>query len=329
MVKVKQLPAQKKRQDVYQGESEDINIKMKYLFIIVCFFSYSKASSQKLDLLKFRLDARYEINQNYSLKLAQKKISSGSQNPHAYFIAIKLNMMNASSDLNTTKSYLLMSTAISQARRYKKIKIIDSSLINQRSDLLVKLAQKSHLLQVRLDDLGKFAKSSRLKSKLERLNSTPKTKKHSITAKSVDSLVTVPKFFEGKYFGLPIGNELVPSNGLSQEKEIVRLLNIARNARGQTELIWEEGLAKAARYHAYDMATQKYFNHDSYDRINGDLVKVGGTFERIKMFYSSSFVNSENIAAGGATGAATYKQWYNSKGHYHNMFNPSAKRVGY
>jgi uncharacterized protein YkwD len=98
--------------------------------------------------------------------------------------------------------------------------------------------------------------------------------------------------------------------------------------KGLPELEWVEDLANAARYHAYDMATQNYFSHDTYDRIDGKLVKVGGTFPRIKRFYSSTFVNTENIAAGSAGADQTYRQWFTSPGHHKNMFNKSATKVG-
>ena len=57
-------------------------------------------------------------------------------------------------------------------------------------------------------------------------------------------------------------------------------------------------------------------------------MEVGGTFSRIKKFYSKSFVNSENIAAGNESPQVTYEQWYNSPGHYENMTNPASNKVG-
>lgn len=132
----------------------------------------------------------------------------------------------------------------------------------------------------------------------------------------------------GEFYGLPLGDERIMIYSAEGEQEVLKLINAERKKMGMTELIWEEELAYAARYHSYDMATQNYFDHQSYDRINGKLVKVGRTFDRIRKFYSKSFVNSENIAAGSEEGKDTYHQWYTSKGHYDNMFNPSSKRCG-
>ena len=131
-----------------------------------------------------------------------------------------------------------------------------------------------------------------------------------------------------EFFGMPTGNEIVASSSPQGEKDILKIINKARIEKGMSELEWDEDLANAARYHAYDLATQDYFDHASFDRSGGKLVQVGGTFDRIKKFYSKSFVNSENIAAGNESAQATYMQWYNSKGHYENMFNESSKKVG-
>ena len=131
-----------------------------------------------------------------------------------------------------------------------------------------------------------------------------------------------------QFYGLPKGNEVVMSADVDEEQEVLVLINKERVRLGMTPLEWDENLANAARYHAYDLATQDYFDHQSYDRKSGNLVQVGGTFDRIKKFYSASFVNSENIAAGNQSAEGTYEQWFTSEGHYENMFNESSRKVG-
>jgi uncharacterized protein YkwD len=130
------------------------------------------------------------------------------------------------------------------------------------------------------------------------------------------------------FFGKPTGTEKIEPYSISAEKELIKIINEARVSKGLKPLVYDENLANAARYHAYDMASQAYFEHDSHDRVNDKLQKVAGTFDRIKTFYTESFVNSENIAAGSATAQGTYKQWYNSPGHNKNMFNAKSKKVG-
>jgi len=131
------------------------------------------------------------------------------------------------------------------------------------------------------------------------------------------------------FFGIPNGTEVVISAILIMiAGALLEYINKERETFGMVKLDWEEGMARACRYHAFDLGSQNYFNHSTYDRKNGDLVKVGGTFDRIKKFYSASYVNSENIAAGNSDAYGTYMQWYNSPGHYENMFNPESTKVG-
>ena len=107
----------------------------------------------------------------------------------------------------------------------------------------------------------------------------------------------------------------------------VEILNTERKKRGLSELKIDESLCRAARYHSYDMGVQNYFEHATYDRnlVSGNLEHVCKTFERIKSFGSC---NSENIAAGNETAESTYEQWYNSPGHYRNMFSKGWNRIG-
>ena len=75
------------------------------------------------------------------------------------------------------------------------------------------------------------------------------------------------------------------------------------------------------------MGVQNYFEHATYDRnlVSGNLKQVCKTFERIDQFGNSS---GENIAAGNSSAERTYTQWYNSPGHYRNMFDKKWTRIG-
>ena len=128
-------------------------------------------------------------------------------------------------------------------------------------------------------------------------------------------------------YGVPRGDENVPSSSINEEIIFVNLLNKARKEKGMSELKINQDLCRAARYHSFDMGEQNYFEHASYDRneSTGRLEKVCGTFTRINKFAKSY---GENIAAGNGTGERTYEQWYNSPGHYGNMFNPKFKTIG-
>lgn len=125
----------------------------------------------------------------------------------------------------------------------------------------------------------------------------------------------------------PSGKEFLATYDAAAEKEMLELINKERISKKLTPLTLDSNLVRAARYHANDMAHENYFDHDSYNRVNGKLVEAISTFDRIRLFYNN-FANTENIAAGNAAADDTYKQWYNSPGHYANMFNTSAKNVG-
>lgn len=125
----------------------------------------------------------------------------------------------------------------------------------------------------------------------------------------------------------PSGKEYIKTYDAASEKELLELINKERVARKLTPLQLDTNLVRAARYHANDMAHENYFDHDSYNRVNGKLVEVISTFDRIRLFYAN-FANTENIAAGNSTASETYNQWFNSPGHNANMFNTAAKSVG-
>ena len=132
--------------------------------------------------------------------------------------------------------------------------------------------------------------------------------------------------------GNPSGKENIPSSSEYQELCFLNLLNAARKQKGLSELTLSQDLSRAARYHSYDMGKQNYFEHDSYDRdqVSDDLIKVCGTLERIFKFapYFNVGGCAENIAAGNFSANETYNQWFNSPGHYKNMFNSKYKTIG-
>lgn len=149
-------------------------------------------------------------------------------------------------------------------------------------------------------------------------------KKASIDYQMIRPNAKAPKLMKG----MPNGNEIVLSASPEGEQELLDLINAEREKKGLSILQWDEDLARACRYHACDLATDGYFKHNTHDRKKGTLIEIGSAFDRIKKFYRKSFINTENIAAGNAAPKETYQQWYTSKGHYENMFNASANKVG-
>jgi uncharacterized protein YkwD len=126
---------------------------------------------------------------------------------------------------------------------------------------------------------------------------------------------------------IPTGKERIQSANQEEETKMLEMINKERIRKKLKPLVLDSNLVFAARYHAADMATENYFDHDSKNKVNGKLATSMGAFERIAVFYSS-FANTENIAVGNSTANGAYNQWYNSPGHYANMFNSSATKVG-
>jgi len=126
---------------------------------------------------------------------------------------------------------------------------------------------------------------------------------------------------------LASGRENVASSNSDEEQKVLQIINQEREKKRLPPLEWKEDLAHASRYHSYDMGTQDYFNHNSYDRYHGKLKKIASTFHRILRFYSTKSELAENIAKGMSTAKEVYDVWLNSPPHKGTMFNPHAKYV--
>lgn len=125
----------------------------------------------------------------------------------------------------------------------------------------------------------------------------------------------------------PSGNESFTSHNEIEELKLIDILNKARLEKNLRPLTIDPDLVRAARYHAMDMAKENYFSHESQNKVKGKLVKSEDAFDRIKTFYPLGG-NTENIHAGSQDADGAYDAWYNSPGHFENLFNESATKVG-
>ncbi|MGJ7907425.1 CAP domain-containing protein [Actinopolyspora sp. H202] len=118
------------------------------------------------------------------------------------------------------------------------------------------------------------------------------------------------------------GNTAEPdeADGLDKAERILRLTNEARGRADCPDLRLNETLNDAARRHSAQMARQDYLGHrgtDGADHIN--RAKRAG--------YPSVYVG-ENVAAGNADAAKTFRQWMNSPEHRQNILNCSFTELG-
>ena len=291
-----------------------------------------------------RLDRLYRINPDKCLVVVKKKIKKEPKEAAPYFFATKLYADKSEKNTRLKARYAAIYQSIGYAVKFERYSgaILEEKVVweNEKSALNKKIVNL--LKELKEQENNKWIKLVKKHNKLfsDKI-ALPKEKekenKKHFSREQKDYILNEQEFdidvshynehdftSDGIYMGMPTGDENILSASFEEERKLLAILNEFRKLYGMNELEWGEDLARAARYHAHDMATQNYFSHQSYDGYK----KAGNTFERIRAFHKSSFVNSENIAAGNSTAVATFLQWYYSPGHFKNMFNPSSKKVG-
>ena len=301
---------------------------LKSLSIAFVFFvAHSTIASE---IIFNRLNNLYQQDTKKCLVVAKRYIKYLPNNGTSFFFASKIHEDKAETSKTNRGKYLHIKRAINYASGFEEKSDDALKVLVEWSDYKSKLTQTATSMVSLLSESHEFDLSERLSSSLSRFNNEYFKDELVIEEVEKNEISEVYKNINSTkvFLGMPDGTEVIKSASLSGEQELLSYINKERVKQGMVPLEWEEGLAKASRYHAYDLGSQNYFNHSTYDRKNGRLVKIGGTFERIKKFYSATYVNSENIAAGNSSAYDTYMQWFNSPGHYTNMFNPESTRIG-
>ncbi len=112
------------------------------------------------------------------------------------------------------------------------------------------------------------------------------------------------------------------------EQQLVERVNDHRASIGRPPLKSVPQLDQSARYHVRDMRDDAYFSHDTYDRVNGQTVKVCDWDQRINNYYTGWLWLGENIAAGYTSPASVMNAWLNSSGHRSNIESTDAWEIG-
>ena len=105
--------------------------------------------------------------------------------------------------------------------------------------------------------------------------------------------------------------------------ECVKLTNQYRRKHGRKPLKWKDSLARAAEFHAEDMAKRDYFSHDSKDGTSWA--------KRVQRFLARRdrcIALAENVAYGQDTAAEVVRQWIESPGHRRNILDKSMRYIG-
>lgn len=123
------------------------------------------------------------------------------------------------------------------------------------------------------------------------------------------------------------------------EKHIFYYTNEERKRYGLEALEWDEGLAKASRYHSKNMATRNFFSHnDPYegtyaqDRVRKLYTEfIGGVGENI--YYTEVYLNVEDLTNTSVIDAQklgwkAVDAWMHSPPHRKNILNPPYNYLG-
>lgn len=105
------------------------------------------------------------------------------------------------------------------------------------------------------------------------------------------------------------------------------LLNRQRRAHGMAKLSFSKRLGKAARGHSAEMASRKYFSHNSRSGASFiDRIRRAGYLSRARRWSVG-----ENIAwgtGGLSTPRSIVRAWMNSPGHRANILNRNFRHIG-
>lgn len=103
------------------------------------------------------------------------------------------------------------------------------------------------------------------------------------------------------------------------EARLIVLINREREQAGLPPLKLNDDLSLAARYHAHDMAADRYFMHNSHDRVNDELVEACLWHVRIRTYLPGPSRLGENIARNYPTPEEVMAAWMDSEGHRDNI----------
>jgi len=106
---------------------------------------------------------------------------------------------------------------------------------------------------------------------------------------------------------------------VSQEEQVVALVNAAREQSGCGPVRIVPQLVKAARGHSTDMSDRDYFDHTTPEGV--------GFAERI-LAAGYSEPGAENIARGQRSATQVMNSWMESDGHRANILNCQLTAIG-
>jgi uncharacterized protein YkwD len=115
--------------------------------------------------------------------------------------------------------------------------------------------------------------------------------------------------------------EVQEQTPIAFEAELLGLTNRERRQAGLPPLRLSAPLGRAAQFHAEDMNSNSYLEHEGLDGSKPwDRAEREG--------YEGSYIG-ENIAVGGSSPEETIEQWMNSPGHRGNILSSEYTEIGF
>lgn len=303
----------------------NVHFKNLHLFLTLLFLILFAFPSKGQDLLYNRLH-QLESNQPEKMPIVAERYSKiWKKHPVPYYFISKDKLSKFISETDKRKRNRLMSSLLKNATKAQKH--------GNKGGFIKKKEWTAH--KEKIKELGYFYFNGQLHYR----NNYDLYKKFSLLISNgkyeflIDQQLDL-KFPESQkmdshFYGLPSGQEYIAPQLKDKEIKMLDLINEERKKMGLSIVLLDSALSAACRYHAYDMATQNYVDHQGYDLgEDGKLYFANSVFDRIRQFYNKTFVISENISWGDRTAKEAFKGWYESKGHYKNLFNPKNRVVG-
>ncbi len=299
---------------------------------------FTVSTSWANEKLYNKLNKLYLTDRSKCMEQSKKVMTKKKHEAIPYYFVSVIHYDKSKESQNLRGTFLQLSRSAVNASKFEKLSGDQERDLVHWDEHIASLHNRAEKLIVVLNKNQMNDLSQQL---IENLSKVESLASHYTIEKEVDLLekevVEIPKTadknttnfvkVEGHFYGMPTGKETVTSASVSSEKELFELINKERARLLMPALVWNEELAIASRYHAYDQGTQGYFNHTSYDRINDELVKVGSTFERVRRFYKGNPAG-ECIAGGNKNPKATLEQWMNSEGHSKIVLDAGSRFVG-
>jgi len=276
----------------------------------------------------------YLSNPELCLEKSKKIIAKKPSEASPYYFVSSIYFDKTDKSTSARGRYLQLRRSLNYARKFEKLsndELKEKVNWNERVQLL---RSKTSAIVYELDKTNQEELSQELIQNLNQLESVVELKRpdnfEEIVIESNPVALNKVTFVkrENELYGMPSGSEIIPNIYLEDEQKMLELINKARIGKGLPPLTWNTELANASRYHAFDLASQSYFDHRTCDRIDGELITLGTSIDRIKKFYTKTRINAENIAAGKESSGHTYMQWFNSAGHNTNMFKADSRYIG-